>query len=120
MDFEIVAQLSTDKINKYFLLPVHNGDLVSLVVHFTDSCEYKKEFTCNSLILAEYCVHDHVGFLYFQLNMDGTWVMQASYYNKNQALWEPLLEPVEVSKGGLPEYIPWELKIHVSKQSRLI
>ncbi len=32
------------------------------------------------------------------------------YYNNTLALWEPLIEPVEVeNKFGLLEYIPWEL-----------
>lgn len=33
-----------------------------------------------------------------------------SYYNNTLALWEPLIEPVEVeSFNGLMEYAPWEL-----------
>lgn len=46
--------------------------------------------------------------------MESTWAMQVSYYNNSLALWEPLIEPVEVLKGNLYDHVPWELKMTVS------
>lgn len=36
------------------------------------------------------------------------------YYNSNLALWEPLIEPVEVVEGGKSSYVPWEIKLEVA------
>lgn len=41
--------------------------------------------------------------------------MQMGYYNSYLALWEPLIEPVEVEKDGKLTYVPWELKVEVKK-----
>lgn len=35
------------------------------------------------------------------------------YYNSRLALWEPLIEPVEVEKDGKVQFVPWELKLEV-------
>lgn len=39
--------------------------------------------------------------------------MQVSYYNIERALWEPLIEPVEVLKDYQYKHVPWELKMEV-------
>jgi len=49
--------------------------------------------------------------------MESTWAMQISYYNNFLALWEPLIEPVEVMKYNKYKHIPWELKMEVSINS---
>lgn len=36
------------------------------------------------------------------------------YYNSQLALWEPLIEKVEVTQNNKTTYIPWELKLEVS------
>ncbi|KAJ8727553.1 hypothetical protein PYW07_001672 [Mythimna separata] len=41
------------------------------------------------------------------------WAMQVSYYNIGRAVWEPLIEPVEVLKDYQYKHIPWELKMEV-------
>lgn len=48
-----------------------------------------------------------------QLNIESTWAMQISYYNNHLALWEPLIEPVEIIKDNKCVHIPWELRMHV-------
>ncbi|KAM3967394.1 vacuolar protein sorting 13C isoform 2-T2 [Aphomia sociella] len=45
--------------------------------------------------------------------MESTWAMQVSYYNISRAVWEPLLEPVEVLKDYQYKHVPWELKMEV-------
>lgn len=40
--------------------------------------------------------------------------MQVSYYNMGRAVWEPLIEPVEVMKDYQYKHIPWELKMEVN------
>ncbi|KAG7307792.1 hypothetical protein JYU34_006387 [Plutella xylostella] len=46
--------------------------------------------------------------------MESTWAMQVSYYNIGRAVWEPLLEPVEVLKDYQYKHVPWELKMEVA------
>lgn len=36
------------------------------------------------------------------------------YYNSRLALWEPLIEPVEILSEGVNKQVPWELKLEVS------
>lgn len=45
--------------------------------------------------------------------MESTWAMQVSYYNIGRALWEPLIEPVEVLKDYQYKHVPWELKMEI-------
>ncbi|CAB3239394.1 unnamed protein product [Arctia plantaginis] len=45
--------------------------------------------------------------------MESTWAMQVSYYNISRAVWEPLIEPVEVLKDNQYKHVPWELKMEV-------
>ncbi|XP_063824261.1 intermembrane lipid transfer protein Vps13 isoform X2 [Ostrinia nubilalis] len=45
--------------------------------------------------------------------MESTWAMQVSYYNIGRAVWEPLIEPVEVLKDYQYKHVPWELKMEV-------
>ncbi|CAG9559724.1 unnamed protein product [Danaus chrysippus] len=45
--------------------------------------------------------------------MDSTWAMQVSYYNIGRAVWEPLIEPVEILKDYQYKHVPWELKMEV-------
>lgn len=40
--------------------------------------------------------------------------VQMAYYNSEQALWEPLIEPVEQVKDGKIMHCPWELRADVS------
>ncbi|XP_028027252.1 vacuolar protein sorting-associated protein 13 isoform X3 [Bombyx mandarina] len=47
------------------------------------------------------------------LYLESTWAMQVSYYNMGRAVWEPLIEPVEVMKDYQYKHIPWELKMEV-------
>ncbi|XP_013171259.1 PREDICTED: vacuolar protein sorting-associated protein 13A isoform X1 [Papilio xuthus] len=47
------------------------------------------------------------------LYMESTWAMQVSYYNIGRAVWEPLIEPVEVLKDSQYRHVPWELKMEV-------
>ncbi|CAK1598970.1 unnamed protein product [Parnassius mnemosyne] len=47
------------------------------------------------------------------LYVESTWAMQVSYYNIGRAMWEPLIEPVEVLKDSQYKHIPWELKMEV-------
>ncbi|XP_022825403.1 vacuolar protein sorting-associated protein 13 isoform X2 [Spodoptera litura] len=44
---------------------------------------------------------------------ESTWAMQVSYYNIQRAVWEPLIEPVEVLKDYQYKHVPWELKMEV-------
>ncbi|CAH2071109.1 unnamed protein product, partial [Iphiclides podalirius] len=48
-----------------------------------------------------------------ELYMESTWAMQVSYYNIGRAMWEPLVEPVEVLKDSQYRHVPWELKMEV-------
>ncbi|CAH0729406.1 unnamed protein product, partial [Brenthis ino] len=45
--------------------------------------------------------------------MESTWAMQVSYYNIGRAMWEPLVEPVEILKDSQYKHVPWELKMEV-------
>ncbi|XP_047984362.1 LOW QUALITY PROTEIN: vacuolar protein sorting-associated protein 13-like [Leguminivora glycinivorella] len=45
--------------------------------------------------------------------LESTWAMQVSYYNLSRAVWEPLIEPVEVLKDYSYKHVPWELKMEV-------
>ncbi|XP_075971796.1 vacuolar protein sorting 13C isoform X2 [Anticarsia gemmatalis] len=45
--------------------------------------------------------------------LESTWAMQVSYYNIERAVWEPLIEPVEVLKDNQYKHVPWELKMEV-------
>lgn len=52
------------------------------------------------------------------LNVESTWAMQMSYYNITRAIWEPLIEPVEVLKDSKYIHVPWELKMEVIMRPR--
>lgn len=49
-----------------------------------------------------------------QLNVDATLNIMMGYYNSTLALWEPLIEPVEVEKNGKVSLVPWEIKFDMS------
>ncbi|GBP47898.1 Vacuolar protein sorting-associated protein 13 [Eumeta japonica] len=53
-----------------------------------------------------------------ELYVESTWTMQISYYNIKRALWEPLLEPVEVLKENEYKHVPWEMKLEVVMHSQ--
>lgn len=40
------------------------------------------------------------------------------YYNSKLALWEPLVEPVEVIHGERSSYVPWEIKLEVAMNEK--
>ena len=46
-----------------------------------------------------------------QLSMEGDIRCEASYYNERLSLWEPLLEPLEGTKGD--KLYPWTIQIKV-------
>lgn len=40
--------------------------------------------------------------------------MELAYYNPRLAVWEPLLEPVEIANNlGVPEHRPWTVHFEV-------
>lgn len=45
--------------------------------------------------------------------MESTWAMQVSYYNIGRAVWEPLIEPVEMLVDNQYKHVPWELKMEI-------
>lgn len=45
--------------------------------------------------------------------MEATLRLEVGTYNSRLALWEPLIEPVEVVKDNVSTYLPWELKLEV-------
>lgn len=49
-----------------------------------------------------------------QVSMEATLKLQMGYYNSHLALWEPLIEPVELIKDNTSVYVPWELKFEMS------
>lgn len=55
-----------------------------------------------------------------EINITSTLRLTMSYYNNMLALWEPLIEPVEMDTPmGLTEYNPWELKFEMSIDKHL-
>jgi vacuolar protein sorting-associated protein 13A/C len=53
-----------------------------------------------------------------QLSVDAVLTLQMNYYNSRLALWEPLIEPVEMVKNDKTVLAPWELKVEVSMNDR--
>nr|CAD7395131.1 unnamed protein product [Timema poppensis] len=53
-----------------------------------------------------------------QLYVDSSMTLQMAYYNSALALWEPLIEPVEVFKDGRSFHTPWELTAMVQMNSQ--
>ncbi|KAJ8937448.1 hypothetical protein NQ314_011837 [Rhamnusium bicolor] len=49
-----------------------------------------------------------------QLSVEASLTMQMGYYNSRLALWEPLIEPVEIVNDSGNRFIPWELKFELS------
>lgn len=54
-----------------------------------------------------------------EMEIDSTLRLTMSYYNYIQALWEPLIEPVETETRGLPVYNPWELRFLMNVDKHL-
>lgn len=50
-----------------------------------------------------------------QMCVEAGLTLQMNYYNSRLALWEPLIEPVEVTNSNKPKWVPWELKLEISK-----
>lgn len=48
-----------------------------------------------------------------QMSIEASLTLQMDYYNSELALWEPLIESVEVTKNNKSDYVPWELKLEV-------
>jgi hypothetical protein len=48
------------------------------------------------------------------MGVSSSLTLQVAYYNSEQALWEPLIEPVEQVKDGKLIHWPWELRADVS------
>jgi hypothetical protein len=55
-----------------------------------------------------------------QMSVSSSLTVQVAYYNSEQALWEPLIEPVEQVKDGKIVHCPWELRADVSFISKLV
>lgn len=49
-----------------------------------------------------------------QMCVEASLNLQMAYYNSRLALWEPLIEPVQIKSGKEMTYKPWELKLDVS------
>ncbi|KAJ8953002.1 hypothetical protein NQ318_015363 [Aromia moschata] len=49
-----------------------------------------------------------------QMSVEASLTVQMGYYNSRLALWEPLIEPVEIIKDDKLFYAPWELKLELS------
>ncbi|KAL3279818.1 hypothetical protein HHI36_017325 [Cryptolaemus montrouzieri] len=49
-----------------------------------------------------------------QLNIDASLNMMMGYYNSFLALWEPLVEPVQIKKEGQIVLEPWELTLEMA------
>lgn len=47
------------------------------------------------------------------MNVEATLKVQMAYYNNRLALWEPLIEPIQIGKGNEVTFKPWELKLEV-------
>lgn len=57
------------------------------------------------------------GFRSQKLEVNGNSKIELAYYNPRLAVWEPLLEPVEISDiRGTPEFHPWELDFEMSQE----
>lgn len=48
------------------------------------------------------------------MSIEASLTLQMDYYNSELALWEPLIESVEVTKNNKSDYVPWELKLEVT------
>lgn len=57
----------------------------------------------------------YTSFDLLQLSVDAILTLQMGYYNNRLALWEPLIEPVQITKDKKITYKPWELKLEVCK-----
>lgn len=56
------------------------------------------------------------GFRSQKLNLNGDLSMELAYYNPRLAVWEPLLEPVEIANNlGLPEHRPWTVHFEMTQ-----
>lgn len=49
-----------------------------------------------------------------QIGIEASLKLQMGYYNSHLALWEPLVEPVEIIKDKVSTYVPWELKFEMA------
>lgn len=74
---------------------------IYFVVHFSSNLTQTLDFSNY--------YHDLIS----QFYMESTWAMQVSYYNISRAVWEPLIEPVEILKDYTYKHVPWELKMEV-------
>lgn len=55
-----------------------------------------------------------------EMGIESTLRLTMSYYNNMLALWEPLIEPVEMDSSlGLSEYNPWEMMFELSVDKHL-
>lgn len=51
----------------------------------------------------------------FQLSVNGDLSIELAYFNSRLAVWEPLLEPVEVvNRSAFPDHAPWSLHFEVN------
>lgn len=49
-----------------------------------------------------------------EISIDTSLTLQMGYYNSSLALWEPLIEPIEVVQAGKSSFVPWEIKLEVT------
>lgn len=68
------------------------------------------------MLLLESSFHGSVNDWSSQMTVDASLTLQVGYYNSRLAMWEPLIEPVEVIEGNKSTYVPWELKLEVSSR----
>lgn len=48
------------------------------------------------------------------MSVESSLNLQMAYYNSRLALWEPLVEPVQIKTGKEVTFKPWELKLDIS------
>lgn len=57
------------------------------------------------------------GFFSKKLNVNGDLSIELAYFNSRLAVWEPLLEPVEVvNRSAFPDHAPWSLHFEMSQE----
>ncbi|XP_075230691.1 vacuolar protein sorting 13C isoform X2 [Lycorma delicatula] len=67
------------------------------------------------MLLLESSVKGTVNDWSSQLTAEMQITLQIGYYNSRLALWEPMIEPIEVIRQSVSQFFPWELSLKFEK-----
>jgi vacuolar protein sorting-associated protein 13A/C len=101
-------------------MKIKREQMIVVLSHFTVILETGTGNRTSPLVLLESQVSLQVNNWSTVLDAKALLNLQAAYYNSLLSLWEPLLEPVDITRNGTSKQRPWEMTMTVKARKQEI